>query len=105
MENIKKIIYSLRAEINSYRNDRINLYILDDILAVEIAISLTEFALKKKRAIQPNEEIWFNASYSIAYAFDGTEREKIYTLYKELVNYVEVYKFFRNEIPKIEWEK
>jgi hypothetical protein len=104
MKDIKEIIYSLRSEVNLYRNDRKNLYVLPDILAVEIAISLTEFALKRDRALLPNEEIWFQATYPIAHSFDGTEREKIYILYKELINYVEANGYFRKNIPKIQWE-
>ena len=105
MNDIKEIIYSLRAEVNLYRIERNGRYILADILAVEIAVNLTEFALKKDRAIQPNEEMWFEATYPIAHSFDGTEREKIYTLYKELIKYVQANNFFRQRIPKIEWEK
>ncbi len=103
MGDIKEILDSLRFEINLYRNERGNRYILDDILAVEIAVNMTEFALKKNIAIQPENEIWFGASFNLAHAFDGTERERIYILYKKLVNYVEAYAYFRREFPKVDW--
>lgn len=104
MNDIKEIIYSLRAEVNLYRDERINRYVLVDILAVEIATNLVEFALKKERAIQPNEEIWFEATYPIAQSFDGTEREKIYTLYQELIKYAKANQYFRKGVPVIKWE-
>ena len=104
MEDIQKIIKSLRSEINLYRDERGNRYVAADVLAVEIAVNLVEFGLKRERAILPNEEIWFEATYQIAYGFDGTEREQIYTLYKELIKYVKLNDHLRKNIPKLEWE-
>jgi hypothetical protein len=103
MKNVKEIISSLREEVNKYREVRGKLYILDDVLAVEIAINLTEFCLKKNRPIELNEEIWFEASYALAQSLDGTEWESIYSFYKELVDYVKNNSYFRKDIPKIDW--
>ena len=103
MKNIKDILSILRLEINNYRVNRKGSYVLADILAVEIAINLVEFCLKKNRAIHSNEEIWFEASYSLAYSLDGTDWENIYLYYKDLVSYVNDNSFFRNDIPKIDW--
>lgn len=100
MIDIKKTLMSLRKEINKYREERGEQYILADILAVEIAVSLVEFCLKKNRAIKTEEEIWFEALYVIAYSFDGTELQNIYTYYKDLVTYVKAHNYFRNEIPQ-----
>ena len=103
MKDIKEIISSLRTAINNYRISRGNMYILDDILAAEIAINLVEFGLKKNRSIEPSEEMWFEASYALAYSLDGTEWEDVYILYKDLVTYVKVNAYFRKNVPKIEW--
>ncbi len=103
MKDIKEIISNLREEINRYREIRGKLYILDDILAVEIAVNLVEFGLKKNRPIELNEEIWFEASYALAQSLDGTEWGNIYSFYKELVSYVINHSYFRKDIPKIDW--
>lgn len=102
MNDIKSNLVSLRSEINKYREEN-RAFILADILAVEIAMNLVEFALKKSRPITIEEEIWFKATYPIAYSFDGTKWENIYILYKELINYAEMKNYFRGVIPKVEW--
>lgn len=103
MVNIKELLSNLRFEINEYRHQRGDEYILADVLSVEIAISLVEFCIKKNRTIKENEEIWFEASYALAYSLEGTDWEKIYLYYKDLVTYVKASDYFRKDIPKNVW--
>lgn len=103
MKDIKETLSSLREEINKYREDRGKSYISADVVAVEVAAGIVEFALKKNKSIEPNEEYWFEAAYPLAYSLDGTEWEKIYQYYKDLVTYVRAYAYFRGDVPNVDW--
>jgi hypothetical protein len=45
--------------------------------------------------IEPEEEKWFDAGWMLHFSFDGTEWERIYTLYKAVVEEVKARNFFR----------
>ncbi len=100
---IKNLLSELRETLFRFRTERKMYYYPPDLCAVEIAINLVEFSLKRKRLISSEEELWFDATYYLAQSLDGTEWESIYYNYLELVNYVKMHNFFRNEIPNLEW--
>lgn len=101
---IQEILIKLRKEINNYRDAKLNKNVPAEISTIEIALNIVEFKLKKKKPIYDFEELWFKASYLIAYSFDGTDWEYLYIYYKKIIAFVEKHNYFRDEIPFVDWE-
>lgn len=102
--DIKFIINNLRIDVAQFRLDRKNYYISPEICTVEIALNLVEFCLKRNRVILEEEEMWFNANYLLAHGLQGTQWENVYINYVNLTNYVKNNNYFRNSIPKVDWD-
>jgi hypothetical protein len=92
---IAKLMHSLRSRLSEYRYARKNVIVSKHINAIDIAISLVEYAIEDKRPIDINEQNWFDASYYIGYVLDGSEWEDLGEMYSQLAAEVKNLNYFR----------
>ncbi len=83
---IKTLIDNLRKRIEEYKSNQLyNSKVLkQDILSIEIAISLLELYVYCGRKIEESEKYWFKGGYYIANDITG-EWEDISKMYDEIV--------------------
>jgi hypothetical protein len=96
MSELQDCLDSLRKRIRELRiadNDKVSIH----ILSVEIALSLTEFALRTTppRAIDKSEEKWFEAGRFVELILGHSEWEDIVENYYKLIDSVREKNYFR----------
>ncbi len=90
------IVDNLRIRVCKYRLEKMPIKDISTHLnAVDIVLSLVELALKDKRPIQKEEEMWFNAGLYLAYVFENSEWEDIVIEFNKIVDEVQKEFFFR----------
>lgn len=93
-ENIKK----LRERLNEYRtqNFPLNKVFVHDSCSIEIALSLAELGVVRKRPISEEEEHWFKGKRYINDSFGSLQGwSDVYNLYLDLVEEVNAENYFR----------
>jgi hypothetical protein len=90
-----KLMHKLRNRLSDYRYARKDAVVSKHINAIDIAVSLVEYAIEDKRPIGLNEQNWFEASYYVGYVLDGSEWEDLSDLYSQLVTEVKKLNYFR----------
>ncbi len=97
---MKTKVESLRIRLTQYRNAEIANVVGRDVSvhvnAIDIALSLVEYAIHLKRPIRVEEEGWFKAGLSLAYIFENSEWEDLYLKYKDLCATVINLNYFRD---------
>lgn len=92
---IVKLMHTIRNRLSEYRYARKNVIVSKHINAIDIAVSLVEYAVEDKRPIDVNEQNWFDASYYIGYVLDGSEWEDLGNMYSQLAAEVKNLNYFR----------
>lgn len=88
MEQILKLTKQLRLRLSECRYECRNEDDVVHVNAIEIALCLTEYLLKKDRVIQDSERNWFDAGWYAIQLFEGTPYKDIVTTYNEIADYL-----------------
>ena len=92
---ILEIATKLRSKLTDYRYFYRNSTVGVDINAIDIALSLVEYAIRSKRQISVSEQNWFEATYVLDYVLSGSDWEDLVDLYSQLVTEVKRCNYFR----------
>jgi hypothetical protein len=88
METISDILSYLRTRLSEYRYVNRNEPDSVHINAIEIALCLTEYLVRKERKIEENEKNWFDAGWYMIQLFEGTQYEDLSKKYLELCEFL-----------------
>lgn len=92
---IDQLLHQLRNRLTEYRYAKKNLEISKHINAIDIAVSLVQYAIEDNRPINLDEENWFNASFHLSYLLDGSDWQDLSNLYGRLSTEVKLRNYFR----------
>jgi len=92
---IIELTQNIRNKLANYRYAHKNIIVSKHINAIDIAVSLVEYAIEDKRPIGSSEENWFEATYQIDYLLSGSDWEDLSDMYSQLVTEVKKRNYFR----------
>jgi hypothetical protein len=92
-----ELIQTLRYRLIDYRMAEKDKEISFHVSAIDIAVSLVDYALQTNppRAIKKEEEGWFEAGYYLDLIFANSEWTDICDMYYQMVELVKMKNFFR----------
>jgi hypothetical protein len=95
--DIDEIRGKLRTRLTEYRQFKIQTNTKPSIHvnAIDIALSLIDYAIEDNRKIRKDEEGWFKAGFYLIQTFENTDWEDIVALYLKLVGETEKRNYFR----------
>ena len=79
-----EFVSNFRNRLTEYRVSKVGFEVSIHINALEIAINLAEFSIRKDRVILQSEEIWFNADWELINVFENSKWEDLLHSYFQL---------------------
>jgi len=92
---IIEITSKVRNKLTAYRYSHKDSIVAVDINAIDIAVSLVEYAINSKRPIAVTEQNWFEATYILDYILSGSDWEDLVDLYTQLATEVKSRNYLR----------
>lgn len=93
---LSAVVERLRKRMVEFRySTRFDTKINATINSIEMSVNLTELAIDQKRAVMPEEEIWFHESWNMIHRLERTEWEDIIDLYRTLEFKIKERNWFR----------
>lgn len=97
MEQLLSNVNKLRRRVCQYRLHQRSETISPHVNAVDIVLSLVDYAVRDRRPIAVEEEHWFKAGMYLVYTFENSEWEDIATEFENIVDTTEQMQFFRDK--------
>lgn len=97
MKNLETLIFQLRKRLFEFYTDKSNVDSSIHLNAINIAVSLADYACKTSpsRPISKEEEVWFSAGFYIDQILGNSEWEDLANLYYDLISIVKSKNYFR----------